>query len=240
MEYVEGQSVASMVRSRGRLDEVEALDIAIRVARSLAEAQEYGIVHRDVKPSNIKVSKWGVVKLMDFGVARLTGDLGDPSVKQTVTLGVVGTPTYMSPEQARGSRGVDFRTDMYSLGATLYHMLTGSAPYAGDTPQDVLGRIAEGPPTDIRERRADLSERTVDIVNRTMARRPEERFDSFAELIGAMEAARDHAAAAAKGASSAAPAGPAAGADWRRTFVVAGLVVLLGLAAAYVLHALFF
>ena len=237
MEYVHGKSVASMVRSKGPLGEVEALDIAIRVARSLAEAHEYGVVHRDVKPSNIRVSKWGGVKLMDFGIAKLTGQLGHPSLKNPVTLGVIGTPNYMSPEQARGSRKVDHRTDMYSLGATLYHMLTGSPPYDGDTPQDILQKIATSDPPSLLYRRPDLSELTCAIVEKMTARVADDRFGSFAELIGAMEAARDQAGAARKEATVADASGlldaptevDDAAPGWLSTVLVAALVVTVGI-----------
>ena len=236
MEFVEGQSVTSLVKARGALSEHDALEIAIRVARSLDEAREYGIVHRDVKPSNIRVSKWGTVKLMDFGVAKLTGDLGDTGLRETITIGVVGTPHYMSTEQVRGARDLDFRTDMYSLGATLFYMLTGQTPYESAKPQEVMQSIASRAPREIRRRAPHLSESAYQIVERSMARERGDRFDSFAEMIGTMEAARDKASHAATK-----PIVPRESAEieslvthadappsWLRTVVAAGAVVAIG------------
>ena len=239
MEYVEGPSVASMVRSQGSMDETEALDIAIRVARSLGQANEYGIIHRDVKPANIKVSKWGSVKLMDFGVAKLKGSLTDTTSKGSITMGVVGTPNYMSPEQAQGLKDIDFRTDMYSLGATLYHMLSGVPPYEGLGPQDVLQQIASSPPRPIRSLRRDLGEFTCRTVERLMARSPQARFDSFAELIGAMEAARDQAAREDEPPVD--DTAPTEGFDvpnWPRTLAIAAAIVAVGILIFFGLNAL--
>jgi serine/threonine-protein kinase len=245
MEYVEGPSVASLVQAQGPLAEQEALDVAIRVARSLAEAHEYGIIHRDVKPANIKVSKFGGVKLMDFGIAKLKGDLGDEQMKQTVTVGVVGTPHYMSPEQARGAKTLDYRTDMYSLGATLFYMLAGQTPYPSAAPQEVLHRIASGPPRSLRDLRAGLNGLTYQIVERMMARSADDRFRSFAELIGALEAARDLVATAARKTLTPEESQELAKllrsldrrASWTRTLLTAGIVAVAGLLVLLLLSA---
>jgi len=236
MEYVDGQSVSSMIRSQGPFGEVEALDIAIPVARSLAEAHEYGIIHRDVKPSNIRISKWGVVKLMDFGIAKLRGPFGGPEAHRSVTLGVVGTPHYLSPEVARGGKDYNSRTDMYSLGATMYHMFTGEPPYEGEDPLDVLRKIVEGAPPDLHFKRPDLSQKTCAIVLRMMARDPEKRYESFAELIGAMEEARKQVVETEQETTAVDLADlpeetieRPARRDWLRTVGTAAIVVAIGL-----------
>ena len=134
------------------------LDLAFQISGALEEASGLGIIHRDVKPGNILVSKWGVPKLADFGIAKEYSDIADERIQQSLTMGIVGTPTYMSPEQARGSRDVDFRTDIYSLGATLYQMVLGDLPFPASTPQETVVRVASEAPRPPRVVFPDLSE----------------------------------------------------------------------------------
>ena len=146
MEFVEGEPISAILRRCGRIPERDALDVALQVSGALEEAASLGIIHRDVKPGNILMSKWGVPKLADFGIAKEFADIRDARIQQSLTMGVVGTPTYMSPEQARGARDIDFRSDIYSLGATLYHMAVGELPFPASTPQETMVRVvAESP-----------------------------------------------------------------------------------------------
>jgi hypothetical protein len=142
MEYVDGWSVAEMLREDGRIDEEEALDIVLQVAKALDHASERHIVHRDIKPENILVTPSGLAKLADLGLSKqLTSDCSITTEGKTL-----GTPFYVSPELARGVTDVDVRSDIYSLGATLYHMLAGEPPFGGDNPAAVMARhIADDP-----------------------------------------------------------------------------------------------
>src|SRR5262249_28283815 len=135
MEYVEGTDLARLVRKQGMLPIREACDYVRQAALGLQHAHEQGLVHRDIKPANLMLTTKGVVKVLDLGLARLatvaeSGDATDPMTQEGV---VMGTPDYMAPEQATDSRTADIRSDIYSLGCTLFHLLTGTAPYPGGT-----------------------------------------------------------------------------------------------------------
>src|SRR5918997_692107 len=151
MEHVEGVTLRRRV-SGGRMEVAELLDVAVQVASGLAAAHAAGVVHRDVKPENVMLRPDGIVKVLDFGLAKLTGQQpsadsaapAQPRVR-TETGVVMGTATYMSPEQARGLE-VDERTDVWSLGVVLYEMAAGRAPFAGETPSHVIVSILESEP----------------------------------------------------------------------------------------------
>jgi serine/threonine-protein kinase len=191
MEYVEGETLADIIRARGRLPEIEALDIVRRLAGALAEAAELGIIHRDVKPSNVLVSRWGVPKLADFGIAKHVADIPDPAIQLSLTLGVVGTPAYMSPEQARGARDLDLRSDIHSLGATLYHMVLGSVPFGADTPQETMVRVVSEAPRPPLTVDPDLSEETGAVLCRMMAKDAAARYPSYEALCADLDAVLD-------------------------------------------------
>ena len=191
MEYVEGQTLSAYIREQGRIHEAEALEITRQLAGALSEAAELGIIHRDLKPGNILISKWGVPKLTDFGIAKEVSDIPDTHIQMSITLGVVGTPTYMSPEQARGARNLDFRSDIYSLGATLYHMMVGALPHVAETPQETMVRVASEAPRPPLAALPDLSEGAGAVLCRMMAKQPEDRYESFDELNADLLAARD-------------------------------------------------
>lgn len=135
MEYVEGPTIKDYLDKNRRFEEKEAVRIAMAVAEALQHASQRGLIHRDIKPDNVILTKDGGVKLADLGLARLTGDeawgLSEAGM-------AIGTPYYISPEQVRGQTDVDIRADIYSLGATLYHMVTGKVPYGGETPSEVM------------------------------------------------------------------------------------------------------
>ncbi|MEM7204150.1 MAG: serine/threonine-protein kinase [Planctomycetota bacterium] len=181
MELVEGHSVADLVRD-GRLDEDRALRIAYSVARALKAAHDQGLVHGDVKPANIRVDHQGRVRLVDFGLARWVIPGGQPASE----LG--GTPGYMAPELTGGDvDAVDGRADVYSLGATLYQMLTGRTPFEGSTLIAFLHQAESAlppPPT-------GLSAAVDAIVQKALAHDPAERFQSAAEMAEALRAVGD-------------------------------------------------
>ena len=135
MEFVEGPTIKDFLDKNRVFEEKDAVRIAMAVAEALKHASQRGLIHRDVKPENVILTKDGGVKLADLGLARLTGDetwgLSEAGM-------AIGTPYYISPEQVRGQTDVDIRADIYSLGATLYHMVTGKVPYGGDTPAQVM------------------------------------------------------------------------------------------------------
>jgi serine/threonine-protein kinase len=191
MEYVEGETLAAIIRRRRRLPEVEALDIIWQIAGALEEAAGLGIIHRDIKPGNILMSKWEIPKLADFGIAKEFSGIVDPMIQASLTMGVVGTPTYMSPEQARGARDLDVRSDIYSLGATLYHMVVGDLPFPLTTPQETMVRVVSEAPKPPLEAFPAMSEETATVICRMMAKVAAERYASYKELREDLAAARD-------------------------------------------------
>ena len=144
-----------------------------------------GLVHRDVKPSNILRSDPASIKIIDLGLA-LQAEFEDERVTREGT--TVGTVDYMAPEQARDSRAANLRSDIYSLGCTLYYLLTGVPPYPGGDITDKLTRHAKAPPPDVRDLRPDVPEALAQIMLRMMAKRAEDRFDSYEALIAALDA----------------------------------------------------
>jgi tetratricopeptide (TPR) repeat protein len=174
MPFYEGETLKSRI-SRGPLPIDEALAIALQIARGLAKAHQHGIVHRDVKPSNVMVTADGAVKILDFGIAKLA-DL-------TLTGGgaFLGTVAYMSPEQTRGE-AVDQRTDVWSLGAVLYEMLTGRKAFSGDDADRVRGAIVGANPEPITALRPDVPPALERVVTRALAKQHEARYGSMREL----------------------------------------------------------
>ena len=192
MEFVEGQTVAELIKAQGRLGERFALQVTACIAAALAHAWQHRIIHRDIKPDNVMVTAAGEVKLTDLGLARTAKQ--DSTL--TITGVVMGSPAYISPEQATGERNLDTRSDLYSLGATLYHILTGEVPYGGDTPLHVMLKHMNDPVPDLRTKAPQVSEATRQLVFRLMAKRPAERFGSAQEVEGL---ARSIEAALARG-----------------------------------------
>lgn len=178
-EYVAGRNLGEVIHSSGSLSPQLTLDIVRQVAAALAKASSVGIVHRDIKPENIMLAGSGEVKVADFGLARVQGDSGVNLTQIGVTM---GTPLYMSPEQIEG-RTLDSRSDIYSLGVTAYHMLAGQPPFTGDTPLSVAVQHLNQPPPPLDKRRSDLPPKLAQVVERMMAKRPDERFADPAALI---------------------------------------------------------
>jgi serine/threonine-protein kinase len=183
-EYVAGRNLGEVIRSSGSLAPGLALDILRQVTAALHKAASQGIVHRDVKPENIMLARSGEVKVADFGLARVQGD-GRANLTQ---IGVtMGTPLYMSPEQIEG-RELDARSDIYSLGITAYHMLAGEPPFSGDSPLAVALQHLNQPPAPLVSRRPGIPTRLAQVIERMMAKKPEERFGDPAALANELHA----------------------------------------------------
>lgn len=206
MDVVDGESLADRVAREGALPQAAALDIADAIAAALDAGSAAGLVHRDVKPSNILLDRQGRVMLADFGLAKtIAADeaapgLAPPTGPNTAELthagAIVGTPAYLAPEQARGEP-VDFRADMYSLGATLYEALTGQPPFTGAGARALLRAHVEQAPLAPRVLAPSLRASVDALVSRLLEKRPEARFASYAELRRAIDAARERPTAPA-------------------------------------------
>jgi len=205
MEYVKGTSVQQLIRTEGRLDPARAAGIVLQAASGLAAAHGAGILHRDIKPGNLMVDERGIVKIADFGLALAP----EAATRLTATGMLMGTPGYLSPEQCL-DQGVDKRSDIYSLGATFFEMLTGRTPFTADSPLALLRKIVELQPPDLGELAPDVAPEVRRIVSRMMAKDPAERYQECEEIVGDlrrwMEASGAGAAIPAEGASRAAAA----------------------------------
>lgn len=182
MEYVDGEPLSSIIRTQAPLDAAQAAAVASDIAKALGFAHRHGVVHRDVKPGNVLITQDGQVKVTDFGIARAIG--ADEQVTQTGL--VMGTATYFSPEQAQGF-GVDGRSDIYSLGVVLYEMVTGRAPFAGDTPVAIAYQhVREHPPAP-RDLNPTIPAALEAIILQAMAKLPAERYTSADEMRADLE-----------------------------------------------------
>ncbi len=176
MAFIKGQSLKEKIES-GPLEIGETLNIAVQVAEGLLEAHEKGIVHRDIKPGNVMLTKKGQAKITDFGLAKL-----EWGVDLTKTATIMGTVAYMSPEQARGEK-VDFRTDIWALGCVLYEMLSGERPFKSTHDQAVLHAILHQEPKPIAIFRKDLPRCLEDILSRCLQKNPKNRYEDMSSLI---------------------------------------------------------
>jgi serine/threonine-protein kinase len=181
-EYVAGPSLKAWLAARGPLDVRQGLAMLAQVGSALARAAQHGIVHRDIKPENLLVTPAGEVKVADFGLARVLSSAVDLT-QEGMTL---GTPLYMSPEQGQGG-AVDSRSDLYSLGATIYHLLVGHPPFTGPTPVSVVMAHIQEPLVPLATLRPDLPAALCTIVERLLAKRPDDRFQSPGDLLQAVE-----------------------------------------------------
>lgn len=179
MELVQGVSLQKYVKEHGRLPEREALQVARQIADALDHAwTQHKIVHRDIKPENILYTKDRVAKLCDMGIARIGTDAALTQEGATI-----GTPSYISPEQARGSHDIDTRADIYSLGATLFHLLTGETPYQGKTAAAIIIKHIKEPIPSVQDRCPDISPGTAALVTRMMQKAPDDRYQTTAEVV---------------------------------------------------------
>jgi serine/threonine-protein kinase len=178
MEYVEGTSVKELIKERGRLPVHATLPIAKQLCRALEVAHEQGIIHRDIKPHNMVLAPDGVLKVMDFGIARL---LGRTTQGMTQTGMVVGTPEYMAPEQLLGE-DVDARADIYAIGVVIYECLTGRTPHTADNPMLLISRVLEQRPIPPHELAPDVPKRLSDAVLAALHRDRGQRPKTVGEL----------------------------------------------------------
>jgi eukaryotic-like serine/threonine-protein kinase len=178
MEYVDGVTLRDIVHNDGPMPPRRALEVISDACQALNFSHQHGIVHRDVKPANIMISKSGAVKVMDFGIARALADSGN---SVTRTAAVIGTAQYLSPEQARGE-SVDPRSDVYSLGCVLYEMITGVPPFVGDSPVAVAYQHVREDPVPPSQRHAGISPGLDAVVLKALAKNPDNRYQTAAEM----------------------------------------------------------
>jgi serine/threonine protein kinase len=191
MEFVEGQELGRLIKQRGPLPVATACDCVRQAALGLQHAHERGLVHRDIKPHNLLLTRHGVVKVLDLGLARLNATAeGEASTTVTHEGMVMGTPDYMAPEQAEESHAVDIRADLYSLGCTLYYLLSGQVPFPGGSLLQKLRRHQSEEPMPIEYLRPDVPAAVAAVVRTLMAKRPEDRYQTPAELAAALNPER--------------------------------------------------
>jgi hypothetical protein len=264
MELLDGIDLAELVRRVGPLPVADACEALLQAAVGLQHAHENGLVHRDLKPSNLMLTPDGVVKVLDLGLARVLGErpaeptpeppAEGPIERDLTAVGqLLGTPDYMAPEQIRDPRGADIRSDLYSLGCTLFHLLTGSAPFRGpgyDTPRDKLQAHLGAAPPSVRAARPDVPAAVEAMLSGLLAKEPGQRPATPGELVRALSPwtagadlralarrAAGTAEAAANGASTVrfpppVALRPAAGRRRRLVLLGAGLLLVAALTAA--------
>ncbi|RMG13806.1 MAG: serine/threonine protein kinase [Planctomycetota bacterium] len=177
MEFVDGVTVRDLIDEPGFLDEATTIDVAVQIARALGHAAGHQLVHRDVKPANIMITREGVAKLCDLGLAKRIDQTSE-------TEGVIlGSPYYISPEQIEGRADIDTRADIYSLGATLFHMLTGRPPFKGRTPEDVCLKHLSEPIPDPTQLSSSVTQRITPVLFKMMAKDRRYRYRDFAEVV---------------------------------------------------------
>lgn len=185
MEYLEGHDLDVELETRGKLPLGEVVDYVLQALDAVASAHAIGVVHRDLKPSNlflaVRPDRSRRVKVLDFGISKTLSD-----AHITDTRGIVGTPAYMSPEQAKNSRKTDLRTDIWSLGAILYELLSGQPPYTGETVGEVLALVLAESPRPLRELAPHLPPGILDVVDKCLARDRDRRYQSAGELARAL------------------------------------------------------
>jgi len=184
MEYLQGQHLSSHASSNQLLEPRKVIELIGRTADALGFAHKQQVVHRDIKPANLMFDPNGdILKIMDFGIARITG------AGSTRTGIVLGTPSFMSPEQLEG-RTVTGRSDLFSLGVSLFQLLTGQLPFSADSMTGLMQQIAEAPHPPLRAFRPDLPACVESVVDRALAKNPESRFDTGAQMAAALEDCR--------------------------------------------------
>jgi len=183
MEFVEGESLTELIRTSRRIDPRRALNLVKEVAAGLSAAHDKGVVHRDIKPDNIMLTKHGGVKVVDFGVARID----DPNTKLTATGMAVGTPNYISPEVCLGL-DVDKRSDLFSLGIVFYEMLTGDTPFSADSPLEMMTKVVKAEIPDITSLNPEIDDGVRKILHHMLEKKPDYRYQDLHEVLEDIEA----------------------------------------------------
>lgn len=184
MELVTGETLDALLERGGRLHPEDARQAMMQVARGLRAARRAGIIHRDVKPSNLIRDEEGTIKVADFGLARPL----ESDVAHAAEEGIAGSPLYMAPDQIQGQK-VDHRTDMYSLGATFFHLTTGRPPYEGDSAVELLSQHLQAPTPSVQRAAPHVPAPLARIIERLMAKDPADRFDDYDQLLASLEEA---------------------------------------------------
>ncbi len=188
LDFIDGQTAYAWIKKLGQLDVGDALLITIKSAEALQHAHERNLIHRDIKPDNILITKHGEIKVADFGLAKVL----DEDMSMTRTGFGLGTPLYSAPEQARNAKYVDHRSDIYALGCSLYQMVTGQLPFAGDTIEGVISAKESGKFTPARKLNPKVSERLSLIIDKMMAQSIDHRYSDYEELLRDLEGLNQH------------------------------------------------
>jgi serine/threonine protein kinase len=190
MEFLEGGDLSHMIQQRGPLPIQEAVDYLLQACEAIAEAHAAGIVHRDLKPANLFCARRPdgsiTIKVLDFGISKLTGGAGAPALNHTKTTAIMGSPFYMSPEQMESTRGVDIRTDIWGLGIILYELVTGKTPFEGNTMPEVCLRIATQQPAPLRSLRMDAPAALELAILRSLEKDRDKRYGNVARFAVAL------------------------------------------------------
>jgi tRNA A-37 threonylcarbamoyl transferase component Bud32 len=188
MEYIDGQDLDTMIRDRGQLSVADALPIFKEILEGLDFAHRKGLIHRDMKPSNVLIDQCGHARITDFGIAILVGDL-----RRTREGVAIGTALYMSPEQIKRPRDLDRRSDIYSAGIVLYEMVTGDVPFTGDTDFSIKEQHVNSPPPNPCVRNPRISQRFGDLILKAIAKDPDQRYRDCREFLAAIRAYEEKA-----------------------------------------------
>lgn len=186
MELLEGHDALHILQADGPFSAEKTLEIGCAVTDALIDAHEHGVIHRDIKPDNIMITSEGKIKLADLGLAKKLGD----EFSSTMVGTTIGTPNYMSPEQAMNSSEADVRSDIYSLGATLYHMLTGTLPFDGESIMSVMMKHANEPLEPPQNRKEGLPENICSVIIKMMEKDPNKRYQTCEEVATALNRIR--------------------------------------------------
>jgi serine/threonine-protein kinase len=188
MEHLAGRDLAREIEARGALPVQEAIHYVLQASEAIARAHQVQIVHRDLKPANLFLAETPgrrpSVKVLDFGISKVIGATSSPL---TATSTLLGTPHYMSPEQLRSSKMVDFRCDVWALGVILYELIVGERPFGGDATAEIMLNVVENRPVPPREKRADIPPGVEEAILRCMSTSPDDRYGSVAELAVALQ-----------------------------------------------------